>query len=163
MVASPTYSAGQQEYELDMVELRQWPVPARYSVVLLNDTQAFLIADGRWQRWNPVTGLRVPVPNQLTMYAASQGPGGTAAMIYPRHEAAMLPEERLDLFDPIHAAPHATLYLRPVPILELVASLDAGEQGTGFRRRLARMLALGASQPSGSSEPRGPAASSASR
>ena len=58
-----TYSVGKQEYVLDMVELRQWPVPAGHSVVLLDDTQALLIADGRWQRWNPVTGLRVPLPN----------------------------------------------------------------------------------------------------
>lgn len=103
---------------------------------------------------------------QLTMYAASQGPGGTAAMIYPRHEAAMLPEERLDLFDPIHTTPHATLYLRPVPLLELASSLDAGEQGIAFRRRLARRLALGATQPSEPpetmGEPRGRTANLAS-
>lgn len=101
-----------------------------------------------------VAVLGVEEVYQLTMYAASQGRGGTAAMIYPRHEAATLPEERLDLFDPTHTAPHATLYLRPVPLLELAASLDAGEPGISFRRRLARTLALG-STPEGVTMPNG--------
>ena len=85
---------------------------------------------------------------QLTTYAASQGPDGAAAMIYPRHEATGLIEERLDLLDPATAAPHSTVYLRPIPLVELAASIDAGEAGLAFRRALARSLAFGASAPS---------------
>lgn len=52
-------------------------------------------------------------------------------------------QERLDPFDPHLEAPHASVYLRPVPLLELAASIDAGEPGARLRERLARALAFG--------------------
>jgi 5-methylcytosine-specific restriction enzyme subunit McrC len=124
---------------------RRRPRP-RPDIAVLHRGRRFLL-DAKYRDLS-IGPLPREILYQLTMYAASQGTGGTAAMIYPRHEAATLLEERLDLFDPIHAAPHATLYLRPVPLLELAASLDAGEPGIAFRRRLARTLALG-SKPEG--------------
>ena len=90
---------------------------------------------------------RAPLPReilyQLTMYAVSQGPGGAAAILYPRHEASALAQERLDLWDARHEAPHASLYLRPVPLLELAASIDAGAPGLAARQALARGLVFG--------------------
>lgn len=118
---------------------RRRPTP-RPDITVASQGRHFLL-DAKYRDLS-VGPLPREILYQLTMYAASQGPGGAAAMIYPRHEAATLLEERLDLFDPLHSAPHASLYLRPVPLLELAASLDAGEQGLAFRRKLARTLAF---------------------
>ena len=123
---------------------RRRPRP-RPDITVLRRGQRFIL-DAKYRDLS-IGPLPREILYQLTMYAASQGPGGAAAMIYPRHEAAALSEERLDLFEPLHTSPHASLYLRPVPLLELAASLDAGEQGVTFRRRLARTLAFGTAGP----------------
>lgn len=119
---------------------RRRPTP-RPDITVSSQGQRFLL-DAKYRDLS-VGPLPREILYQLTMYAASQGPGGAAAMIYPRHEAASVSQERLDLFDVLHAAPHASLYLRPVPLLELAASLDASDQGTTVRRKLARILAFG--------------------
>lgn len=119
---------------------RRRPTP-RPDITVTHRGQRYLL-DAKYRDLS-VGPLPREILYQLTMYAASQGPGGAAAMIYPRHEATTLSQERLDLLDPHGAAPHASLYLRPVPLLELAASLDAGDDGIESRRQLARMLVLG--------------------
>jgi len=121
---------------------RRRPTP-RPDVTVVRQNRRFLL-DAKYRDLS-VGPLPREILYQLTVYAASQGAGGTAAMIYPRHEATALTQERLDLLAPHDAGPHASLYLRPVPLQELAASVDSGEAGSAFRRRLARTLAFGAS------------------
>lgn len=126
---------------------RKRPMP-RPDITVSHSGRRFLL-DAKYRDLS-VGPLPREILYQLTMYAASQGRGGAAAMIYPRHEAAALTQERLDLFAVHDDAPHAMLYLRPVPLLELDASLDAGEDGAAFRWRLARTLAFGDMELDGS-------------
>lgn len=119
---------------------RRRPTP-RPDITVVRRSRRFLL-DAKYRDLS-VGPLPREILYQLTMYAASQGSGGTSAILYPRHEAAALAQERLDLLDPHGAGPHATVYLRPVPLQELAASVDGGELGSSFRRRLARTLAFG--------------------
>lgn len=119
---------------------RRRPTP-RPDVTVVQQGRPFLL-DAKYRDLS-VGPLPREILYQLTVYAASQGSGGAAAMIYPRHEAAALAQERLDLLAPRSAGPHASLYLRPVPLQELAASVGEGEAGAAFRRRLARTLAFG--------------------
>lgn len=123
---------------------RRRPTP-RPDVTVVYEGRRFLL-DAKYRDLS-VGPLPRHILYQLTMYATSQGPGGTAAMIYPRHEMAVLSQERLDLLAPIGFGPHASLYLRPVPLQELAASVDEAEVGVMFRRRLARNLAFGEGPP----------------
>ena len=125
---------------------RRRPTP-RPDITVMDRGRKFIL-DAKYRDLS-VGPLPREILYQLTMYAASQGTGGAAAIVYPRHEAAALAQERLDLVDPHDAGPHATVYLRPVPLLELAASLDAGEQGAAFRRRLAQTLAFGYAEDAG--------------
>jgi 5-methylcytosine-specific restriction enzyme subunit McrC len=90
---------------------------------------------------------RTPLPRemlyQLTVYAMSRGPGGTAAIIYPVAESPALPEERLDLHDPHTTGPRATVFLRPLPLAELADNLALGDAGRTGRIATARTLAFG--------------------
>lgn len=124
---------------------RRRPTP-RPDITVVRQGRRFLL-DAKYRDLS-VGPLPREILYQLTMYATSQGPGGAAAMIYPRHEVAALTQERLDLLDPHGVGPHASLYLRPVPLQELAASVDEGEVGAMFRRRLARNLAFGEMTPS---------------
>lgn len=94
---------------------------------------------------------RTPLPRemlyQLTVYAASRGPGGTAAIIYPCADQPALAEERIDLLDPHAAGPRATVYLRPLALSELAESLAVGDTGRLGRLATARTLAFGPTLP----------------
>jgi 5-methylcytosine-specific restriction enzyme subunit McrC len=90
---------------------------------------------------------RTPLPRemlyQLTVYAASRGPGGTAAIIYPCADHPALAEERLDLLDRHAVGPRATVYLRPLALSKLAESLAVGDTGRPGRLATARTLAFG--------------------
>lgn len=93
-----------------------------------------------------VTKLPREMLYQLTVYAASQGPGGEAAIIYPTQRQPNYAQERLDLFDVSAHSPSASIYLRPLPLDDLADALAAGERGHTGRIALARRLAFGPSQ-----------------
>jgi 5-methylcytosine-specific restriction enzyme subunit McrC len=120
---------------------RRQPRPRPDITVVRGDERLLLDAKYRDLSVGP---LPREILYQLTVYAASQGPGGSAAILYPKHEAPALPEERLDLFAPGGSAAHAVVFLRPVPLVELAGSVAAGDAGAAFRRALARTLAFGA-------------------
>lgn len=120
---------------------RRQPRPRPDITVVRGDERVLLDAKYRDLSVGP---LPREILYQLTVYAASQGPGGEAAILYPKHEAPALAEERLELFAPGGSVAHAAVLLRPVPLVELAASVAAGDSGAAFRRTLARTLAFGA-------------------
>lgn len=92
---------------------------------------------------------RTPLPRemlyQLTVYAASRGPGGTAAIMNPVPPISQprSPRSASHLLDPHAAGPQATVYLRPLALSELAESLAAGDTGRPGRLATARTLAFG--------------------
>ena len=81
---------------------------------------------------------------QLVMYAMSQPPPSTAAIIYPSTSAAAT-EAMIEIRDPATGSHRASVALRPLPILELEASLSRGEPNAR-RDDMVRALAFGSGQ-----------------
>ena len=84
-----------------------------------------------WERQLPPSMLY-----QLTVYAAIQGPGGVAAILYPTQSAAAR-EVRIEVCSP-GAVARAVVALRPVHVGRLVAELAGSAAG---RRAWVRALA----------------------
>ena len=82
---------------------------------------------------------------QLAVYALSQGPGGTATILYPTVSPAAR-EAVIRIDDPVGREARGFVALRPVPLHELHAVLtDPSRAGRARARNLAARLGLGRS------------------
>ena len=77
---------------------------------------------------------------QLTIYALSQGPGGSAAILYPTMTDSAR-EARIEVRDPLRGAERAQVILRPVDLLRLDDLIRGGNKRE--QMQYARWMAFG--------------------
>lgn len=71
---------------------------------------------------------------QLAIYALSQPPGATAAILYPTMDANAT-EQRITLSDPLYGGVRAQVVSRPVPLLALETLISDGPARPNIERR----------------------------
>ena len=79
---------------------------------------------------------------QLAVYAMSQPPGSTAAILYPTEDAAAT-ESIIELADPMSRAARARVALRPVVVPRLLRLIDAFRENVRERHAWATELVYG--------------------
>lgn len=121
---------------------RQAPTP-RPDFVVLQGGAMVTILDAKYRDlWAH------PLPRdmlyQLAIYALSQPPAATAAILYPTLDASAA-EQRITLSDPLYGGVRAQVVLRPAPLLALERLIAGGSAMKDVEQRaaLARQLSLG--------------------